>query len=252
MRPQQGMAAAMQPDAILYLITQPYLSAARQRKLSAGLVAASGVPAAVARMEGVDAGPMAALDGLVAGGARNILVQPVGLPFSDSLAAWLPGALAHWLSQPRDVAVALALAGDQVAEADVLQAVADAALAGAPAARPIVPEDASITNPGWQAPPSFRHHLLVCTGPRCTFREAGTIRQALDSELRRAGMQEDCLITLTGCLFPCNQGPTIAVYPSGRWYRLETQADVARFATALAADDPLPELTIHEVIHETH
>lgn len=241
----------MRPDAILYLVTQPYLSARRFRALCDGLIAASRLPAAAARMEGVGPGPMGMLDDLVAAGARAILVQPVGLPFSDSLAAWLPGALAHWLSQPRAESVSLSLAADQVGDAAVLAAAAASALANAATARPISPEQACITNPGWQEPPPFRHHLLVCTGPRCTFREAGTVRQALDAELRRAGVHDDCLITLTGCLFPCNQGPMVAVYPSGRWYRLESHADVARFATALAAGDPLPELTIHEVHHET-
>lgn len=242
----------MRADAVLYLVTQPYLSARRLRALNDGLIAATSLPAAIARMEGVGPGPMAALDSLVANGARAILVQPVGLPFSDSLAAWLPGALAHWLAQPRAEAVVLSLASDQVDDAAVLQTVAASALANAASARPVRQEDASITNPGWQEPPPFRHHLLVCTGPRCTFREAGTVRQALDAELRRAGVHDDCLITLTGCLFPCNQGPMVAVYPSGRWYRLENHADVARFATALAAGDPLPELTILEVHHEAH
>jgi len=229
----------MRPDAVLYLVTQPYLSARRFRALSDGLRTATALPSAVARMEGVGPGPMRALDGLVAAGARAILVQPVGLPFSDSLAAWLPGALAHWLAQPRAERVAVSLAADQVDDAGVLAAVADAALAGASTARPVAAEDASITNPGWQDVPSFRHHLLVCAGPRCTFREAGTVRQAPDAELRRAGVEDECLVTLTGCLFPCNQGQMVAVYPSGRWYRLQTHADVARFATALAAGEPL-------------
>ncbi|WIY52285.1 (2Fe-2S) ferredoxin domain-containing protein [Devosia sp. YIM 151766] len=242
----------MRPDAVLYLVSQPYLSARRFRNLSQGLIAASTLPAAIARMEGTGPGPMEALDELVASGARTILVQPVGLPFSDSLAAWLPGALAHWLARPRAEHVALALAADQVDDATVLQALAGSALAKAPAARPIAPEQAAITNPGWQEPPPFRHHLLVCSGPRCTFRQSGTLRQALDTELRRAGIRDDCLITQTGCLFPCNQGPMLAVYPSGRWYRLENHADVARFATALGANDRLSELLIHEVHHEAH
>lgn len=237
----------MHPDAILYLVSQPYLSARRLRALSAGLTAASPLPAGVARLEGTGPGPMEALDALAGAGARAILVQPVGLPFSDSLAAWLPGALAYWLARQKPGTVTLALAADQVGNAGVLARVAEAALAGAPQARVLAPESASITNPGWQEPPPFRHHLLVCTGPRCTLREAGSVRQALDAELRRAGIHDDCLITLTGCLFPCNQGPTIAVYPAGRWYRLASHADVARFATALAAGEPLPELTIHEV-----
>jgi len=237
----------LRPDAVLYLLTQPYLSARRQQDLSQGLIAASSIPAAVARMEGTGPGPVEALDALVAGGARAILVQPVGLPFSDSLLAWLPGALAHWLARPRPEAVSLALAGDQAENPPVLAALAEAALARASSARPIMAEEASITNPGWQEPPPFRHHLLICTGPRCTFRGAGSIRESLYAALRRAGIFNQCHITLTGCLFPCNQGPTLAVYPAGHWYRLENEVDIARFAAALAADASLPDLIIHKV-----
>lgn len=242
----------MQPDAILYLITQPYLSAKRLRALTNGLVSATSVPSAVARMEGVGQGVMSSLDGLVANGARSILVQPVGLPFSDSLAAWLPGALAHWLAQDRPEQINLTLASDQVGQQDVLDVVARSARDGVAQAQPIDPADASIDNPGWQEPPPFKHHLLVCSGPRCTFRETGTVRQALEAELRRAGIADDCLVTLTGCMFPCNQGPIVAQYPAGRWYRLQSPSDVARFATALAANEPLNDLTVYKVSHEAN
>ncbi len=77
----------MPPDAILYLVSQAYVSAKRLRALKSGLIQATPVPARVARMEGAEAGPMSALDELVRNGARAILVQPVGLPFSDSLGA---------------------------------------------------------------------------------------------------------------------------------------------------------------------
>lgn len=237
----------MSPDAILYLVSQAYVSAKRLRALKAGLIQATALPARVARMEGAEAGPMSALDELVRNGARAILVQPVGLPFSDSLGAWLSGAIGHWLRMNPTIEVALA--PDQVAADEVLAAVTTAALAHAGKARPVSPDDAELDNPGWQDPPPFRHHLLVCSGPRCNFREAGSVKDALVEALRREGVYDDCLIALTGCLFPCNQGPLVAVYPAGHWYRLVTPEDVARFAAALAAGSSIPELIIHEVRH---
>lgn len=237
----------MLPDAILYLVSQAYVSARRLRALKVGLIAASALPAQVARMEGAEAGPMMALDELARAGARAILVQPVGLPFSDSLAAWLAGALGHWVG--KNPGITVALAQDQVASDEVLTAVAAAALANAGQARCVCAAEAELDNPGWQDPPPFRHHLLVCSGPRCSFREAGSVKDALVEALKQHGVYDDCLIALTGCLYPCNRGPLVAVYPAGHWYRLTTPEDVARFAAALASNTSIPELIIHEVRH---
>lgn len=233
----------MSPDAVLYLVTQPYLSTRRFRALADGLIAATTLPATVARMERTGAGVPEHLDALVAAGARAILVQPVGLPFSDSLTAWLPGALAHWLEGQEGVT--LRLAPDQAEDAGVIEAVARAAI-HAPA-REIGAERATLDNPGWEEPPAFRHHILLCNGPRCTWRGAGSLQAVLERELRAAGVMGECLIVTTGCLFPCNRGPVAALYPEGRWHRLAGPEDVALFARSLATGTPVPQLVIHEV-----
>lgn len=238
----------MTPDAILFLVSQAYLSGRRFKALKAGLCAASPVPAAVVRMEGRNAGPMSALDALVADGARSILVQPAGIPFSDSLAAWLPGALAHWQCQHGRADVTLRLARDQVEDAQVLGALVSWALANASSAALIADASGSIDGAGWDNVPAHKHHLLVCTGPRCNYRESGPLGTALSEELSKAGVARDCLIATTGCLFPCNKGPVVAHYPAGRWYGIRTRHDLERFVTTVLKDgQSLPELVIHEV-----
>lgn len=236
------------PDAVLFLVSQPYLKGKRLKALQAGLTRACRVPCAVVRMEGREAGPMPALDTLVAEGARDILVQPVGLPFSDSLFAWLPGALAHWQRERGTPGVRLRLAADQVEDGTVLAAVASSALTNAAAATPIDPAEGSIEGPGWDEVPAFKHHLLVCTGPRCNFRGSGPLRAVVAEELTRAGIARECMVVTTSCLFPCNNGPVVAHYPAGRWYRLADTAQVSRFVSTVLKDgETLPELTIHEV-----
>lgn len=238
----------MASDSILFLVSQPYLKGRRLKALQAGLTRACPVPCAVVRMEGREAGPMSALDALAAQGARNILVQPVGIPFSDSLFAWLPGALAHWQRKSAIAGMRLRLAQDQIEDEAVLSALAASALDKAETAAPIDPDKGSIDGAGWDEVPAFRHHLLVCTGPRCNFRESGPLRTVLAEELARAGLARECLVATTGCLFPCNRGPVVAHYPSGHWYRLADQSAVARFvATVLKRGQPLPDLLIHEV-----
>lgn len=241
----------MYPDAILFLVSQPYFSGKRLKALKAGLTAASPVPCEVVRMEGSGPGPMTALDTLVARGAREIIVQPVGIPFSDSLYAWIPGALAHWQRETGIEGITLRLARDQVEDIDLLQSLASRALASQ--TEVIDPSVGSVDGAGWDEVPAFRHHLLVCNGPRCNFRESGALKTVLVEELSRAGVARDCLVATTGCLFPCNNGPVVAHYPAGRWYRLASSADVTRFVcTVLRDGKTLPELTIHEVSsHET-
>ncbi|RDE09029.1 (2Fe-2S) ferredoxin domain-containing protein [Pelagibacterium lacus] len=247
-RSPDAAPAGTTPDAVLFLVSQPYVQGRRLKALEAGLAAAAPVPCAVARMEGNGAGPMTALDQLVAGGARKILVQPVGIPFSDSLFAWLPGALAHWLRRCGRDDLRVALARDQIGDGALLAALARSAVARAGEAREIGPEAGSLDGAGWDEVPAYRHHLLVCSGPRCHFREAGPLRTVLAEELRRQGVARDCLVATTGCLFPCNNGPVVAHYPAGRWYRLHDAGAVSRFVSTVLRDGgTLPELIIHEV-----
>ncbi|WP_116654742.1 (2Fe-2S) ferredoxin domain-containing protein [Pelagibacterium sediminicola] len=239
------------PDAILFLVSQPYLSARRFRQLQAGLCAAAHMPCRVVRMEGAGQSAMEALDDLVGEGARDILVQPVGLPFSDSLMAWLPGALGYWQRESAVAGLSVRLASDQIDDGDVLRVIAEKAIARAESARPVDVETGSIEGKGWDDVPAYRDHLLVCTGPRCTYRRSGLLRDVLNAELSRQGVMRSTLVATTGCLFPCNGGPVVAHYPAGRWYRLDTQADVAAFVTTVLVERrPLSHLIIHEV--QTH
>jgi (2Fe-2S) ferredoxin len=45
--------------------------------------------------------------------------------------------------------------------------------------------------------------------------------------MQRGVMPGQVLVSATGCLGPCEQGPTVVVYPDGTWYSKVTEADVA-------------------------
>lgn len=68
-------------------------------------------------------------------------------------------------------------------------------------------------------------HVLVCTNADCADR--GSLR--LIAELRRLikeeGRHSDIKVTRTLCMGRCGEGPTVAVYPDGIWYRGVTTAD---------------------------
>jgi (2Fe-2S) ferredoxin len=45
--------------------------------------------------------------------------------------------------------------------------------------------------------------------------------------MQRAIPPGQVVVTATGCLGPCEQGPTVVIYPDGIWYSKVTEADVA-------------------------
>lgn len=78
-----------------------------------------------------------------------------------------------------------------------------------------------------------KHHFLVCLNQRpeghprgsCAALGAKPLLDAFRDEVERRalfGVQ----ITGTTCLGPCDQGPTVVVYPEGVWYGKVTSADV--------------------------
>jgi sirohydrochlorin cobaltochelatase len=70
-------------------------------------------------------------------------------------------------------------------------------------------------------------HVLVCGNVDCA--DGGSI--ALIDDLRRlvksAGRSDDIRVTRTSCMGRCGEGPTVAVYPDGIWYRAVRPADAA-------------------------
>ena len=61
--------------------------------------------------------------------------------------------------------------------------------------------------------------MLVCRGPRCTAYGADHVAATLGNRLKEHGLgDDDVLVTATGCLFPCNLGPLVVVYPDDTWY----------------------------------
>jgi (2Fe-2S) ferredoxin len=68
-------------------------------------------------------------------------------------------------------------------------------------------------------------HVLVCGNVDCA--ERGSI--GLISKLRRlvsaSGRELDIRVTKTSCMGRCGEGPTVAIYPDGIWYRNVLECD---------------------------
>jgi len=72
----------------------------------------------------------------------------------------------------------------------------------------------------------YRMHLMVCAGTGCVSNNAFKIKEALEREVRKAGLENEVLIVTTGCNGFCAQGPIMVVWPDGIFYQMLTEEDI--------------------------
>jgi NADH-quinone oxidoreductase subunit F len=72
----------------------------------------------------------------------------------------------------------------------------------------------------------IRAHLLVCAGTGCVSCGAFSLKEALEKEIVRQGLQDEVLVIATGCNGFCERGPIVNVHPDNIFYQRLTIADV--------------------------
>lgn len=151
--------------------------------------------------------------------AQLILVSAQTVP-DRSFDAWCRRVVGHWIRTrhpPFPILIAPSIAVQPSYSSALREAVQAARGAGAQAQ--ITDRTAPLLSPAWETVPGFTRHVLVCRGPRCSALGAGELAAALDTGLaERSLTEDDVLVTQTGCLFPCSQGPVLVVYPDNTWY----------------------------------
>jgi sirohydrochlorin cobaltochelatase len=70
-------------------------------------------------------------------------------------------------------------------------------------------------------------HVLVCANADCADRGSIGLLSSLRRLVKHAGRERDIRVTRTGCMGRCGEGPTVAVYPDGIWYRQVAEGDAA-------------------------
>ncbi len=83
----------------------------------------------------------------------------------------------------------------------------------------------SMAMPHTHAHAPLRKHVLVCTNVDCAARGSIALLSALRRLLKKAGRTRDIRVTRTMCMGRCGEGPAVAVYPDGVWYRGVQAAD---------------------------
>ncbi|CAN90402.1 MULTISPECIES: CbiX/SirB N-terminal domain-containing protein [Sorangium] len=66
---------------------------------------------------------------------------------------------------------------------------------------------------------SLRKHVLVCGNADCVDRGSLALLESVRRLVKQAGQQQQIRVTRTSCMGRCGEGPTVAVYPDGVWYR---------------------------------
>lgn len=93
--------------------------------------------------------------------------------------------------------------------------------------------------PHLHAHSAIRKHVLVCGNVDCAARGSIALIAGLRRALRRAGRQREIRITRTSCMGRCGEGPTVAVYPDGVWYRGVNPADAGELVDQHLLQDRL-------------
>lgn len=102
-------------------------------------------------------------------------------------------------------------------------------------AREILPKTDTLTSSEWADIPHCRQHLLVCRGPRCSAQGAAAIATVISQELERRGLtDDDILVSHTGCLYPCNVAPVLAIQPDMCWHGSVTEETVRALIQGLS------------------
>lgn len=72
----------------------------------------------------------------------------------------------------------------------------------------------------------YRSHVLVCGGTGCTSSGCDKIIEALDTELKNNGLEEEVSVVKTGCHGLCALGPIMIIYPEASFYSMVKEEDV--------------------------
>lgn len=151
-------------------------------------------------------------------GVREICLVGVVLGGSGHTRSWLHRVAGHWLRQRGPTGPVLRAAPDLLRSADPAE-LAELARRGLDEGRPLSADQAPLENPSWESVPRHRHQVFACRGPRCSAKGAQDVVRALNAALGEAGLgDDDVLLTVTGCQFPCNNSPVVSVQPDDVWY----------------------------------
>jgi len=67
---------------------------------------------------------------------------------------------------------------------------------------------------------------MVCAGTACVSNRSFEIKEALEKELKKQGLENEVLVVTTGCNGFCERGPLLVVQPGNIFYQQLTVKDI--------------------------
>ncbi len=73
---------------------------------------------------------------------------------------------------------------------------------------------------------AYRTHLMLCAGTGCVSNKSFQVKEALENELSKHGLEDEVAVVLTGCNGFCAVGPVMTVMPDGIFYQQLTEKEI--------------------------
>lgn len=102
--------------------------------------------------------------------------------------------------------------------------------------------------PHVHAHPPLTKHVLVCGNVDCAERGSVPLLATLRRLVRAAGRDPDIRVTRTLCMGRCGEGPTVAVYPDGIWYRGVRESDAEELFREHLLNDRLVARLVDDIM----
>lgn len=79
----------------------------------------------------------------------------------------------------------------------------------------------------------FKYRIHVCVAAGCLSSQSGLVKEALEKEVARRGLESWALVKGVGCLGLCTAGPMVAIEPDGLLYQGVSVSDASDILEAL-------------------
>jgi len=102
--------------------------------------------------------------------------------------------------------------------------------------------------PADHAHKAMKKHVLVCGNVDCAERGSIRLLAALRASLKEKGLRKQIEVTRTACMGRCGEGPTVAIYPDGVWYRGVQAEDVEELVEKHLLGDNLVARLVDDIM----